>query len=81
MFYCCMGCHTFQALYLWHEVHFLYRPLAYQVVDDQRQASCKLVCWAFIFQEYEFKVIRQPDITHQNVNTITQIVMRSQVPS
>jgi hypothetical protein len=51
------------------------------VVDDQRQASCKLVCWAFIFQEYEFKVIRQPDITHQNVNTITQIVMRSQVPS
>jgi hypothetical protein len=33
-----MGRHTFQALSLWHQVHFVYRPLAYQVVDDQRQA-------------------------------------------
>jgi hypothetical protein len=33
-----MGRHTFQALYLWHQVHFVYRPLGYQVVDDQQQA-------------------------------------------
>jgi hypothetical protein len=29
------GHHTFQALYLWHQVHFVYRPPTYQVVDDQ----------------------------------------------
>jgi hypothetical protein len=33
-----MGHHTFQALYLWHGVHFVHGPPAYQVVDDQRQA-------------------------------------------
>jgi hypothetical protein len=27
-----------QALFLWHQVHFVYRPPTYQVVDDQRQA-------------------------------------------
>jgi hypothetical protein len=32
---CCMGCHTFQALSLWHQFHFVYRPPAYQMVDDQ----------------------------------------------
>jgi len=31
---------------------------------------CKLVHWAFILQEYEFKVIHQPSITHQNVDTM-----------
>jgi len=31
----CMGRHTFQALSLWHQVHFVYQPLAYQVVNDQ----------------------------------------------
>jgi hypothetical protein len=33
---------------------------------------CKLVHWAFILQEYEFKVIHQPSITHQNVDTMLQ---------
>jgi hypothetical protein len=33
-----MGRHTFQALYLWFQVHFVYQPLAYQMIDDQRQA-------------------------------------------
>jgi hypothetical protein len=28
----------FKPYLLWHQVHFVYRPLAYQVVDDQRQA-------------------------------------------
>jgi hypothetical protein len=30
-----MGHHTFQVLSLWHQIHFVYQPLAYQVVDDQ----------------------------------------------
>jgi hypothetical protein len=30
----------------------------------------KLVCWAFIIQEYEFKVIHRPRITHQNTDTM-----------
>jgi hypothetical protein len=30
--------------------------------------TSKLTRWALIFQEYEFKVIHQPGITHQNVN-------------
>jgi len=33
-----MGHHTFQALFLWRQNHFVYQPLAYQVVDDQGQA-------------------------------------------
>jgi hypothetical protein len=32
----------------------------------------KLVRWVFILQEYEFKVIHQPSITHQNTNTMSQ---------
>ncbi len=31
----------------------------------------KLICWAFILQEYEFKVIHQLGITHQNANTMS----------
>jgi hypothetical protein len=32
----------------------------------------KLACWVFILQEYEFKVIHQPGITHQNADTMLQ---------
>ncbi len=32
----------------------------------------KLARWALILQEYEFKDIHQPSITHQNVNTVLQ---------
>jgi hypothetical protein len=32
----------------------------------------KLVRWAFIFHEYEFKVIHWLGITHQNVDTMSQ---------
>jgi hypothetical protein len=31
----------------------------------------KLACWAFIFQEYDFKVIHQHGITHQNADTMS----------
>jgi len=32
----------------------------------------KLVRWVLIFQEYEFKVIHRPNITHQNADTMLQ---------
>jgi hypothetical protein len=32
----------------------------------------KLARWAFILQEYEFKVIHRPSITHQNADTMSQ---------
>jgi hypothetical protein len=32
----------------------------------------KLVHWALILQEYEFKVIHRPGITHQNTDTMSQ---------
>jgi hypothetical protein len=32
----------------------------------------KLVRWAFILQKYEFKVIHQPGITHQNADTMSR---------
>jgi hypothetical protein len=69
---CCMGRHTFQALFLWHQFHFVYQPPAYQVVDDQRQLTSKLARWALILQEYEFKVIHRPGITHQNADTMSR---------
>jgi len=34
--------------------------------------TCKLVHWAFIPQEYEFKVIHRPNITHHNMDTMSQ---------
>jgi hypothetical protein len=32
----------------------------------------KLAHWALILQEYEFKVIHRPGITHQNANTMSR---------
>jgi len=32
----------------------------------------KLARWALILQEYEFKVIHRPSITHQNANTMSR---------
>jgi hypothetical protein len=32
--------------------------------------TSNLIRWAFILQEYEFKVIHQPSITHQNADTM-----------
>jgi hypothetical protein len=33
--------------------------------------TSKLVRWALILQEYEFKVSHQPSITHQNADTMS----------
>jgi hypothetical protein len=32
----------------------------------------KLARWALILQEYEFKVIQRPGITHQNMDTMSR---------
>jgi len=40
------------------------------VVDHQQQIIGKLACWVFILQEYEFKFIHRPGITHQNADTM-----------
>jgi hypothetical protein len=40
------------------------------MTDDK--LTSKLACWALIFQEYEFKVIHRPSITHQNVDTMSR---------
>jgi hypothetical protein len=45
---------------------------AYQVVDDNNKLTNKLVRWALILQEYEFKVIHQLGITHQNADTMSR---------
>jgi hypothetical protein len=34
--------------------------------------TSKLIRWVLILQEYEFKVIHQPGITHQNVDTMSR---------
>jgi hypothetical protein len=34
--------------------------------------TSKLARWAHILQEYEFKVIHRPNITHQNPDTMLQ---------
>jgi hypothetical protein len=52
-----MGRHTFQALSLWHQIHFVYnhQPIKWLMTNDK--LTGKLARWAFIFQEYEFKII------------------------
>jgi hypothetical protein len=45
-----------------------HQPIKWLMTNDKLIG--KLVCWVFVLQEYEFKVIHQPGITHQNVNTM-----------
>jgi hypothetical protein len=40
-------------------------------MTDNKLTS-KLAHWALILQEYEFKVIHRPSITHQNVDTMSR---------
>jgi hypothetical protein len=51
-----MGHHTFQALFLWHQLHFVYRPLTYQLVDDNNKLIGNLTHWALILQEYNLRL-------------------------
>jgi hypothetical protein len=70
-------------LLLWAVIHF--RPYLYGTKfilypDHQpikwlmtnNKLIGKLARWAFILQEYEFKVIHRPVITHQNADTMSQ---------
>ncbi len=67
---------------VWAVIHF--RPYLYGTkftlyIDHQpikwlmtnNKFTSKLARWVFIFQEYEFKVIHRPSITHQNVDTMS----------
>jgi hypothetical protein len=46
-----------------------HQPIKWLMTNDKLIG--KLAYWAFIFQEYEFKIIHRPNITHQNVNTMS----------
>jgi hypothetical protein len=67
-----MGRHTFQALSLWHQftLYTNHQPIKWLMTNDKLIG--KLARWALILQEYEFKVIDRPSITHQNVDTMSQ---------
>jgi hypothetical protein len=66
---------------VWAIIHF--RPYLYDTkfnlyIDHQpikwlmtnNKLTSKLARWALILEEYEFKVIHQPSITHQNTDTM-----------
>jgi hypothetical protein len=46
-----------------------HRPIKWLMTNDK--FTSKLVHWALILQEYEFKVIHQLGITHQNTDTMS----------
>jgi len=46
-----------------------HRPIKWLMTNDK--LTSKLACWALILQEYEFKVIHRPGITHQNADTMS----------
>ncbi len=46
-----------------------HQPIKWLMTNDK--LTGKLVCLAFILQEYEFKVIHQYGITHRNTNTMS----------
>ncbi len=47
-----------------------HQPIKWLMTNDE--LTGKLVHCALIFQEYEFKVIHRPGITHQNANTMSR---------
>jgi len=47
-----------------------HHPIKWLMTNDN--LTGQLVRWVLILQEYEFKVIHQPDITHLNVDTMSQ---------
>ncbi len=58
--------------YLYGTKFILYidhQPIKWLMTNDKLIG--KLVHWAFILKEYEFKVIHQPGITHQNMDTMS----------
>jgi len=47
-----------------------HQPIKWLMTNDK--LTGKLACWALILQKYEFKVIHQPGITHQNADTMSR---------
>jgi len=47
-----------------------HQPIKWLMTNDKLIG--KLARWALILQEYEFKVIHRPGITHQNMDTMSQ---------
>jgi len=47
-----------------------HQPIKWLMTNDK--LTGKLARWALIFQEYEFKVIHRPSITHQNADTMSR---------
>jgi len=47
-----------------------HQPIKWLMTNDKLIG--KLAYWALIFQEYEFKVIHRPSITHQNADTMSR---------
>ena len=47
-----------------------HQPIKWLMTNDK--LTGKLARWALILQEYEFKVIHRPGITHQNADTMSQ---------
>jgi hypothetical protein len=46
-----------------------HQPIKWLMTNDK--LTGKLACWALILQEYKFKIIHQPGITHQNMDTMS----------
>ncbi len=46
-----------------------HQPIKWLMTNDK--LTGKLAHWAFVLQEYEFKVIHRPGITHQNAYTMS----------
>jgi hypothetical protein len=46
-----------------------HQPIKWLMTNDKFIG--KSVRWVLIFQEYEFKVIHRPNITHQNADTMS----------
>jgi hypothetical protein len=47
-----------------------HQPIKWLMTNNKLNG--KLARWALILQEYEFKVIHRPSITHQNTDTMSQ---------
>ncbi len=47
-----------------------HQPIKWLMTNDK--LTGKLVRWALILQEYEFKVMHRSGITHQNANTMSR---------
>jgi len=47
-----------------------HQPIEWLMTNDK--LINKLICWALILQDYEFKVIHLPGIKHQNEDTMSQ---------